>query len=137
MMDYNAYQIALSPCQIGKVHATLANERSPMRRCLLPTWCTLQRDGEIVIADTVSWTGARDLEGHLTIAPGGSLRLSCRVSMPPGGRITVQPGGTLWLDGCRLHNACGKKWQGIFVQEKSGERGMVRVLRVPVVEDVE
>lgn len=136
MMDYNAYQIALSPCQIGKIHATFANERSPVRKCLEPTWCTSRRDREIVVTDTVSWTGARDLEGPLTIAPGGSLRLSCRVSMPPGSRITVQPGGVLWLDGCRLHNACGQTWQGIFVQEKGGERGMVRLLRPPVIEDV-
>jgi len=137
MMDYNAYQLALSPCQIGKVHAGFANEKSPIRRCLVPTWCTLRRDREIVISDTVSWTGARDLEGHLTIAPGGRLRVSCRVSLPPGARITVQPGGVLWLDGCRLHNACGKTWQGIFLEEKNGVRGEAQVLRRPVMENLE
>jgi hypothetical protein len=136
MMDYNAYQMALSPCQIGKIHATFSTEKNPVRRCLLPTWCTLHRDREIAITDTVSWTGARDLEGNLTIAPGGSLRLSCRVSMPPGSRITVQPGGVLWLDGCRLHNACGNTWEGIFVEEKKDERGIVNVLRQPVFENL-
>lgn len=137
MMDYNAYQMALTPCQIGKVHAVFSNERSPVRNCLVPEWCTLHRDREIIIADTVAWTGSRDLDGHLTIAPGGSLRLSCRVSLPPGGRITVQPGGVLWLDGCRLHNACGKTWQGIFIEEKNGLRGDVRVLRPPVLENLD
>lgn len=137
MMDYNAYQLTLSPCQIGKIQATFANERGAVRRCLIPTWCTLHEDREIVITDTVSWTGARDLEGHLTIAPGGMLRLSCRVSMPSGGRITVQPGGLLVLDGCRLHNDCGKTWQGIFVQEKAGVRGEVELLKVPVIENID
>lgn len=136
-MDYNAYQLALSPCQIGKIHATFANEKSPVRRCLLLTWCTLQADREIVVTDTVEWSGARDLEGNLTIAPGGSLRVSCRVSLPPGACITVQPGGALWLDGCRLHNACGKTWRGIFVEEKNGQRGEVRLLRQPVLENIE
>lgn len=136
MMDYNAYQIALTPCQVGKIQATFADERSAVRRCLQPTWCTLQEDRTLVITDSVSWTGARDLEGHLTIAPGGVLRLSCRVSMPPGSRITVQPGGRLILDGCRLHNACGKDWQGIFVQEENGVAGEVEVLNAPKVEDV-
>ncbi|MBL7774839.1 MAG: hypothetical protein JNK89_02495 [Saprospiraceae bacterium] len=136
MMDYNAYQIALSPCQIGKVQAGFANERGPLRRCLLPTWCTLQPDRALVIADSVHWAGARDLEGHLTIAPGGRLRISCRVSLPPGGRITVAPGGLLELDGCRLHNACGKNWDGIFIQEKNGLRGRVEVLRPPVLENI-
>ena len=137
MMDYNAYQIALSPCQIGKMHYTFSNERSAIRRCLLPTWCTLQKDRELVIADTVAWTGARDLEGHLTIAPGGVLRLTCRLSMPPGGQITVQPGGRLVLDGCRLHNDCGRTWRGIFIQEKNGLRGEVEVLKPSIIEHVD
>lgn len=133
MMDYNAYQIALTPCQIGKIHAALANERFSVRRCLVPTWCTYQRERTLTITDTVAWPGSRDLEGDLIIAPGGSLRISCRLSMPPGGRIVVQPGGTLWLDGCRIHNACGQKWAGIFVQERKGQYGQVRILKPPVV----
>ncbi|MCK6691446.1 MAG: hypothetical protein L6Q97_05020 [Thermoanaerobaculia bacterium] len=136
MMDYNAYQLALTPCQIGRAQATFANEKSAVRRCLIPTWCSLREDRAVVIADSVAWTGARDLEGHLTVAPGGVLRLSCRVSLPPGGRITVQPGGQLWLDGCRLHNACGKTWEGIFVQEQNSVRGEVRILRQPMLEHV-
>lgn len=137
MMDYNAYQIALTPCQIGRAQATFANENSAVRRCLRPTWCALHEDRTIVVADSVSWSGARDLEGHLTIAPGGVLRLSCRLSMPPGGRITVQPGGRLWLDGCRLHNACGQTWEGIFVQEQRGVRGEVHILRPPALENLQ
>jgi len=136
MMDYNAYQIALSPCQIGRAQATFTNEKSSVRRCLIPTWCTLREDRDIIITDSVAWTGARDLEGHVTIAPGGALRLSCRVSLPPGGRITVQPGGRLWLDGCRLHNACGKTWAGIYLQEINRIRGAVHILRPPVLENV-
>lgn len=136
MMDYNAYQIALTPCQVGKAQATFADERSAVRSCLQPTWCILHEDRTLVIADSVSWTGARDLEGQLTIAPGGVLRLACRVSMPPDSRITVQPGGRLVLDGCRLHNACGKSWQGIFVQEENGATGEVELLNSPRIENV-
>lgn len=135
VMDYNAYQVALSPCQIGRVQAGLADENSPIRRCLVPNWCSLQAGADVVVSDSMSWTGARDLEGHLTIADGGALRLSCRLSMPAGARITVQPGGRLWLDGCRIHNACGKNWSGIFVQETRGRTGTVQILRPPVLEN--
>ncbi|MCE7922545.1 MAG: hypothetical protein DYG98_05790 [Haliscomenobacteraceae bacterium CHB4] len=135
MMDYNAYQIAQTPCQIARIQAVFANERSPVRRCLLPTWCTRNPSGDIVIRDSVSWTGARDLEGNITIAPGGALRIHCRVSIPEGGRITVEPGGRLWLDGARLHNACGRKWEGVFVQTKGGLRGEVFALKPPVFEN--
>lgn len=135
MMDYNAHQMALTPCQIGRIQALFANERSPVRKCLIPTWCSLDPSKDVVVRDSVVWSGARDLEGNLTIAPGGSLRLSCRVSIPAKGRVTVQPGGRLWLDGARLHNACGLDWQGIFTQEKNGVRGYVHTLRQPVLEN--
>lgn len=137
VMDYNAYQIALTPCQIGRAQAAFADERRPIRKCLIPTWCTLQEDREVVVRDSVAWTGARDLEGNLTIISGGTLHLTCRVSMPPGSRITVQPGGRLLFDGCRLHNACGKTWEGIFIQEENGVSGIVETLRPSQIEDVE
>jgi len=129
MMDYNAYQIALTPCQIGKIHALLANEHASIRRYLVRRWCTYHPERTLTIADTIAWVGARELEGDLVIAPGGSLRLGCRLSMPPGSRIVVQPGGTLWLDGCRIHGACGQTWRGIFVQERRGQYGQVRLLK--------
>lgn len=135
MMDYNAYQIALTPCQIGRIQAVFANEKSPVRRCLVPTWCERNPAKDLIIRDSIAWEGARDLEGNLTIAPGGSLRLSCRVSIPSGGRITVQPGGRLWLDGARLHNACGKAWEGIFIQKKDKIRGEVHTLKPPILEN--
>ncbi len=135
MMDYNAYQIALTPCQIGRVHAVFANERSPVRRCLVPVWCSRNPAKDLVIRDSVAWTGARDLEGNITVASGGTLLLTCRVSIPAGGRITVQPGGKLLLDGARLHNACGREWQGIFIEQKNGLSGTVVSLKQPVLEN--
>lgn len=128
MMDYNAYQIALTPCQIGKIQANLANESYYARACLLPDWCVRDSAYDLVIRDSVAFAGARDLRGNITIKNGGSLYLSCRVSMPEGSRILVEPGGRLWLDGCRLHNSCGKNWQGIWVQKKKGLEGIVTEL---------
>jgi hypothetical protein len=128
MMDYNAQQIALTPCQIGRIHASLSNEKEPMRKCLIPTWCTYHKERTIVMRDSVHWQGARDLEGDLVIATGGVLTLSCRVSMPPGSRILVMPGAELRLDGARLHNDCGKTWAGIFVQRLGEQTGKVTLV---------
>jgi hypothetical protein len=136
MMDYNHYQTALTPCQIGRVHAAFSNEKSRVRRCLVPSWCELRPERSIIVRDSVAWLGARDLDGNLTVANGGMLRLGCLMSMPPGGQITVQPGGRLVLDGCRLHNACGKTWRGIFVQEKRGRRGAVEIRNTPRLENM-
>ena len=135
VMDYNAYQLALTPAQIGRIQSAFAAETNPARRCLLPTWCLRRPDRDVLIRDSVNWLGARDLEGNLTIASGASLRLSCRLSMPGGGRITVQPGGHLWLDGARLHNACGQTWEGIFLEKKGSLSGQVFILKPPLLEN--
>lgn len=135
MMDYNAYQIAQTPCQIARIQAGFANERSLVRKCLLPVWCTRNPARDLIIRDSVNWTGARDLEGNLTIAPGAVLEIHCRVSMPAGSSITVQPGGRLRLDGARLHNACGQSWNGIFVQSLGDSKGEVFILKPPVFEN--
>jgi hypothetical protein len=129
MMDYNAYQIAMTPCQIGRVQAVFANETSHIRKYLIPDWCTPRPGQDVVIRDSVAWLGAHDLVGNLTVAPGGSLYLSSRLSMPAGSRITVQPGGRLWLDGARIHNACGLAWGGIWVEDNNREQGRVYVLK--------
>ena len=136
MMDYNAYQIALTPCQIGRIHTALANEKNPVRRLLRPTWCRRNPDQDVVVRDSAVWDGARDLEGNLTVAPGGALRLSCRLSMPAGSSLTVEPGGRLWLDGAHLHNACGLTWKGILVQTAGERRGEVHVLKQPLLENI-
>ena len=92
---------------------------------------------DVVIRDSVHWAGARDLEGHLTIAKGGALRLSGRLSLPADAQITVEPGGRLWLDGARIHNACRDTWKGIFVEEdrQLKETGLVKIVRPPVLEN--
>lgn len=129
MMDYNAEQIAMTPCQIGRVHAVLASQQSALRRTVIPTWCTYRIDQTRVIRDSVHWVGDRDLEGDVIVADGASLHLSGRLSMPPGGKIVVEPGGKLWLDGCQLHNACQKEWDGVLVQQRGQRKGQVTVLK--------
>jgi hypothetical protein len=136
MMDYNMYQIAMTPCQIGKVQSAFANEKNKIRKCLVPNWCTRNPKMDVVIRDSVSWTGARDLEGNLTIAKGGILRLSCRLSIPENGSIKVLEGGKLILDGAKLHNACKREWKGILIEEKEGKKGEVEILNPPIIEQV-
>lgn len=129
MMDYNAYKIALTPCQIGRIHQVLSSEKNIMRRCLVRTWCTPVEGKDVVIRDSVVWSGARDLEGSLTVAAGASLRLSCRLSLPAGAQITVEKGGRLWLDGATLQNACGLPWKGLVQPSKKRKRGEVYELK--------
>jgi hypothetical protein len=134
VMDYNAMQLAWTPCQIGKVQQRMADERANARQLLVPTWCRLDAAKTIVINDTVSWAGARDLEGNLYIAAGGQLHVQCRLSLPPNGKISIEPGGTLILDDARLHNACEQEWQGIEILERDGIKGKVQIVRASTFE---
>ncbi len=136
MMDYNQCECAISPCQIGTIHRNLANLHYKARPLLVPNWCEIHPDRHIHIRDSVHWFSAKDLEGELTIDPGGSLRVSCRLSLPAKARIYVRAGGELILDNCQVHQACGKAWRGIMVEEKKEQKGRVVYIGSPSVEGV-
>jgi len=125
MMDYNAWQSALSPCQVGTIHKNLSDLRNPVRKLLVRTWCNYLPENKILIRDTIRWSGARDLESDIEILPGGSLTIQGRVSMPGGSKILVQPGATLVLEDCLLHNDCDQAWEGIEVLKKGKKHGLV------------
>ena len=137
LMDYNAYQSAWSLCQIGKMQYNMANENHHSRNYLWPNWCKLHEDRHVFIQDSIHWMGAVDLEGHLTIRSGGTLKVDCRLSIPKDGKITVEPGGRLILDHAFLHNACEDTWQGIEVQTLGDQKGVVELLNEPKIEDIE
>lgn len=136
VMDYNAYEHAWTPCQIGKIHQIMSQEGTIARRFLQPNWCQLHDDRHIIIRDSIHWRGAKDLEGHLTIATGAYLKIDCRISLPAGAKITVHPGGTLVLDNARLHNACGERWEGIEIQELGKTKGEVIFMGAPQLENM-
>jgi len=117
MMDYNAHMAALTPCQIGKVLMNMAREGSIQRSVLEPRWCRLDTSANLVMRDSVRWSGNLDLEGEVVIEDGGLLEIGARVSVPPGGSIRIRPGGRLVvLYNGRLHNACEKTWGGIRIE---------------------
>ncbi len=128
VMDYNTYQTSWTPCQIGKIHYRFAQLNTRQRRLLEPDWCTWHEEATIVVTDSVHWQSSRDLLGDVVIEQGGVLHIShSRVSLPEKGRIEVHRGGKLILENCRLENSCGGEWEGVFVEEKGGERGEVVV----------
>lgn len=137
MMDYNQCECALSPCQIGTIQRNLANLNYKARKLLEPNWCEIHHDRDIYIRDTVLWESAKDLEGELIIEPGGSLKISCRLSLPENAAIYVKAGGELILDNCTIHNACDKNWKGIRIQEINKEKGKVVYIGTPKVEGTE
>ena len=137
IMDNGALQNAWTPCQIGKVHARMAKLGSRQRKFLYPSWCELKDSMHIYIQDTIHWRGAKDVEGHLTIESGGHLTIGCRLSMPPGGLITIKEGGTLVLDDAHVHSDCnGALWEGIAIEGKDDNKGEVIFIGNPKLENM-
>lgn len=124
MMDYNASQMAITPCQLGIVHKGFSKNSSRNRKLVEKNWCTLDASKDIIIDQEVSWYGARDIVHNIDILENGILHIYCRLSLPENARITVYPGGKIILHDATLHNDCGDKWYGIELQtrgELSGE----------------
>ena len=136
VMDYNAWQHAYTPCQIGRIHLSIAKEKSRQRKLFMPRWCDINPVKNITIRDRVDWNCMKDLEGHLRIENGGILTLRCRTALPKDGKITVAAGGKLILDNARLHNACGEQWTGIEIENDGKLAGEVVFMGDATIEDV-
>ena len=136
MMDYNNSQGAISPCQLGIVHRGFSRLNSKTRKILEPQWCRLDTSKIIIIDDLTRWKGDRDIKHDILIKEGGVLEVYCRLSMPENGKITIQSGGKLILNNARLHNACGRQWNGIFMESIVKSKGEIIASGSSVIENV-
>ncbi len=136
IMDYNAYQNAWSPCQVGRVRRHLADLYGRKRSYLVPHWNQLDTTKNIVIQDSIYWGGAKDLKGNLKIASNATLVISCRLGMPIDSKITIEPGGTLRLEDALLHHPGGKSWQGIEIEEQGKQKGRLIVAGQSKIENI-
>ena len=137
MMDYNNSQMAITPCQLGKMHLKISDTTAFQRKLVVPTWCTLDTSQNIVITDSIEWKGFRDVSRNIIIEEGGVLTLHCRLSLPKNASITVNPGGKLVLVNVTLHNDCNEKWQGIYVQSQGKKRGIIEKVGKVTILDVQ
>lgn len=136
MMDYNAHEAALTPCQIGKIVMNLNRIGAMQRNILEPRWCHLDTSATITITDSIRWRGSADLEGNVIIEPGAKLEVGNRISLPAHATITVKPGASLViLPTGQLHNSCGQLWDGIQIEKFKKEIGKVTVMEGGTIEN--
>lgn len=127
LMDYSRNQEALTPCQIGRMHARMSDITSRQRKWLKPRWCKYTNTESIRVTKDLNWEGARDFNSDIYVRRGNTLRINNRVHLPERAAIYVDPGATLILGpGAVVHNSCGGTWAGIRVGvSESGYRGEV------------
>lgn len=74
---------------------------------------------EIEDGETLVWDKPKALQTGVRVKSGGELLVLDLVNMPVGGKIIVEPGGKLTIDGGKISNTCGKYWQGIELRGTS------------------
>ncbi|MEP6646637.1 MAG: M43 family zinc metalloprotease, partial [Saprospiraceae bacterium] len=136
MMDYNAHMAAVTPCQIGKILQNMTRLGSVQRNVLEPRWCHLDTSATITVVDSMRWEGSADLEGSVIIRSGAVLEIGCRVSLPAGAFIQVEPGAKLIvLSSGKLHNSCGEKWEGIRLMKEKKKSGRLYIMEGGTIEN--
>ncbi|MFT5997897.1 MAG: hypothetical protein ACI81P_000342 [Neolewinella sp.] len=129
LMDYSNHQKALTPCQIGRMHAAMSDINGRQRKWLLPYWCRYNPNEPVRVTKDLNWEGARDFNTDIFIRRGQTLRINNRLHLPDRGVIYVDPGARLLLGpGAIIHSDCGGAWGGIKIGvTDSGYRGEVVV----------
>ena len=118
MMDYNANQNALSPCQIGLIHMGLSWDHMPSRKFVVKRWCEYIADSTITInaGDSVSWNVPKDLEGDIWLKKKSVLVINQRINLAPGAVIRLTKSSKLFLgEKGIIKSDCGKDWGGFIV----------------------
>lgn len=115
MMDYNAWESALSPCQIGKIHARFHRRGNISRKMCIKNWCKPNPElDDVIIEEPTIWERSYDLQSNIIVKKNQELRIHCRVSLPENGYILLEDNARLILTDGELHNSCGHQWKGIL-----------------------
>jgi len=137
MMDYNAWESALSPCQIGRMHAQFHRQNSRSRKVAIPHWCQMDTTAKnIIVEQNTIWNRSYDLRSSLIVKKDVQLTLRCRLSMPAGSKILLEPGARLKLSQATIHNSCGYSWQGIHRRESKNNPAQVIIEGKSYIENI-
>ncbi len=135
MMDYNRSQLVLTPCQIGIANKYMHKVKSKIRPFIEKDWCDYNSDKSLIITDSLHLDRAVDLKGDIIVREDAYLRISCRVHMPKGSLIIVEPGATLELNGSYIHNDCGEYWGGIKLLSRGKKKAaLVKLGKVNILD---
>jgi len=141
MMDYNASQMSITPCQLGIIHKGFNKLLSKTRKLVERDWCLLNESKIIVIDKETHWFGAKDITHNITVEEDIEFHIYCRISMSAMSSISLKPGSSLHLHDAMLHNDCNLEWKGIEIQSSKDKMAKVinygdsKILNTPTLSD--
>ena len=102
----------ISPLQLGRIDRNL--RLNAIREYVAD--CPYTSTKPWVVFANETWDFDIRMYENIVVKKGATLTIRCVVRMPEQGRIIVERGGKLVVNGGRITNACdGKKWSGIEV----------------------
>jgi hypothetical protein len=109
--------VYLSPKQCALMHYYL---RTNFVNMLSPTGysdaTTRDQNFDYTLTQHETWLNDRYFKGNIIVPNGKTLTVKCGLAMTNGGRIIVQKGGQLVVDGGKITNISGRAWSGIEVE---------------------
>ena len=129
LMDYNAHQSAITPCQIGRMHQRIAKPGTTAHSVARKDWCRGSNEETIIEEEEIIQDVVR-ISGDLVIVKNAKLTISAPIFMGPKKNIVVQRGGTLILRNALITSSCDVPWGNIVAQKgatiyKVGERNQL------------
>lgn len=117
VMDYNADQNAITPCQLGLMHYNLMHRPWYYYSKLKRDFWQRNAADDITVSngEVVLWNSSKILKGNVFVENGGVLTIKCYVGMPTDAKIIVKRGGKLIVDNGFITSNCCNTWQGIEV----------------------
>ncbi|MDT8412892.1 MAG: T9SS type A sorting domain-containing protein [Vicingaceae bacterium] len=96
-----------------------------------------------IVNSSETWTGNKSVKSNLTIKSGATLTLLNGIlNMPKNGKIIIEKGARLIVNGALITNLCGEMWGGIEVrgdmnlsQYVSGAQGVLDILNNSTIEN--
>jgi hypothetical protein len=139
MMDYGNAQLALTPCQIGKIHFHFSRPGSAQRQKLATEFCHLDTTKNVFLqgTNTIHIKGYHDFYGNVTIAQNTTVVVHCHITMPANSTIKLEPNAKLILNNATIKNACDLPWKGIQTRGSEGQQGQLILRGNAAIHDAE
>lgn len=74
-------------------------------------------NSDLIVESNTTWTVDRFETGNIRINNGATLTIQSKLMMPYMGKIEVENGSTLYLNGGIITNNCDKMWDGIYLED--------------------
>ncbi len=95
--------------------------------------CAYSSTDPMIVSGTNTWDIDIKMYEDIIVPASATMTITCKVLMPEGGKIIVESGGNLILDGAILESACSAMWGGIEVQDG----GTLTTLNGTIIQDAQ